>query len=497
MLTMIEISYLKHLYEVENMPLTAIAKKMGLNFRTVRKYANMYDFNINKPIMKKSSYPVLGEYIDIIDKWLTDDLKLPRKQRHTATRIYNRLKQEHNFTGCSRCVMEYVRKKKAELTKQATGYIPIDHPLGEAQMDWGEMMYYDLNGMQKTGYYLIISFPYSNAAYGQVFPGSNCECLMDGMKRIFHRIGGVPSIILTDNMNTIVSKIEADGTRKLTDSMLRFCLHYRFEFRFCNVCSGNEKGNTENKVGYTRRNMFVPIPVIDDLEQYNLELLDRFENDMNRAHYKKEKQIRELWEEDKTELLPLPETEFDAFTVYAARINSYGCVVLNTNSYSVSPELSGQNAMLKIYSDRILVYCDRRLICTHDRCYDKNRDIFDWKHYIGLLSHKVSGLEHARFYNQIPKMWQEHVKAVDKKERRSALQLLKEAVINEQVEKSIEAIRQSYEHGRTDTESVRQFYYSLVLENNTPQPCELKGVPLVNYQPDLNGYDELMGGNEI
>lgn len=492
---MIEISYLKHLYEVENKSLTAIAKTMGINFRTVKKYASMYDFNKNIDLGRKPTYPVLGAYISTIDEWLENDLKQPRKQRHTAVRVHRRLQEEHGFNGGERCVHEYVRKKKAALSKELIGYIPLEHNSGEAQMDWGEMQYINSQGMSKTGYYLVLSFPYSNAAYSQVFPCANSECLMEGMKRIFYHIGGVPSIILTDNMSTIVSKIEADGTRKLTESIIRFLLHHRFEFRFCNRCAGNEKGHTENKVGYTRRNFFVPVPTIEDLDEYNKQLLERSDMDMQRDHYKKQDQIAVLWEEEKAELLALPESEFDVFTVHVARINSYGCIVFETNSYSVAPELSGQQALLKIYSDKLDIYYDHRLICTHSRCYGNKQDIFDWKHYIGLLSNRVSALEHARFYNQIPKLWQEHVKNVGKKDRRTALLLLKEAVTADNIEVSSEAIRLSYEHGKTDTESIRQFYYSLSKGEEYLPPCELgNDIPLINYNPDLTYYDKLTRG---
>ncbi|MBN4051124.1 IS21 family transposase [bacterium AH-315-L21] len=200
---------------------------------------------------------------------LTDDLKSPRKQRHTAVRVYNRLVEEHGFTRGKRTVADYVSKKKKELSTAKEGYLPIAHPAGEAQLDFGEMMYRNENKKEKKGHYLTLSFPYSNAAYTQIFESENQECVIEGLKRIFEYIGGVPKLIVMDNMSSVVAKILTNGERKIAEGFQRFALHYRFNMRFCNVASGNEKGNIENKIGYHRRNMFVPIPKTDNLEKYN------------------------------------------------------------------------------------------------------------------------------------------------------------------------------------------------------------------------------------
>ena len=125
---------------------------------------------------------------------------------------------------------------------------------------------------------LTISFPYSNMAYTQVFPSQNQECLLTGMKHIFEYIGGVPARIKADNMTTAVAQVLEGTERILTDGFARFMLHYRFEADFCNPASGNEKGNVENKVGYSRRNFFVPVPVTD-FDAYNEQLFKLCEED--------------------------------------------------------------------------------------------------------------------------------------------------------------------------------------------------------------------------
>ena len=162
-----------------------------------------------------------------------------------------------------------------------------------------------------TGKYFVLSFPYSNAGYPQLHYGENLECLLESMDAIFRHIGGVPSEIWFDNTSTIVQKILRDGGRETTEKFNLFADHYGFRSIFCNPDSGNEKGNVENKVGYSRRNYMVPIPHFVCLEDYNKQLLKDFDEDLDREHYRKDAVLSELFEEDRKELLPLPRIPSD------------------------------------------------------------------------------------------------------------------------------------------------------------------------------------------
>lgn len=492
MLKMAQIEYIKHLYEIEGKSLSHIAKTMKINYRTVKKYATKENWMPNLKKRKESQYPVLGPYLQIIDMWLEDDLKRPRKQRHTATRIHQRLVDEHNFEGSRRTVSDYVSKKKKELCQRNKGYLPIEHIPGEAQLDFGEMTYLDHSNLEKKGHFLTLSFPYSNAAFTQIFEAQNQECIMEGLKRFFRYIKGVPKVIVMDNLKPVVARILKNGEREITEGFRRFALHYRFEMRFCNPLSGNEKGNVENKIGYHRRNWFVPIPRIDDLEAFNETLWEKAIKDMERSHYRKETSIKALWQEDKGKLLYLPEHTFDAFKVLAARVNGYGCIVLNENSYTVSPELAGEIVSLKIYYNKIEIYKEHEHLITYNRSYGKKEDIFDWKQYLSLLAKKPNALKHTKFYEQIPKIWREHLIQIKKSERKSALMLLKEIVNSNDLETGTSALELAILYGKTDTASIKQCYYNLTHETNNPAPCKLGvDVPILNYNPKLSLYDKL------
>ena len=162
------------------------------------------------------------EYIPYIDEWMESDRKLPRKQRHTAMRMYTRLAEEHGYTGCYSSVKRYVGKRK-RLAEE--GYLPLAQPAGAGQVDFGESIYYDANGSTCKGYALTVSFPYSNKGYTQFFPAQNQECLLTGLRRVFEHIGGVPARLKLDNLSAAVAQVLEDGERVLTDGFRRFMLH--------------------------------------------------------------------------------------------------------------------------------------------------------------------------------------------------------------------------------------------------------------------------------
>ena len=286
MLRMAQIQYIKDLFENEDLSLREISRRTNHSFNTVKKYAYQDDWGEGElPNLEPESYPVLGEFIPIIDEWLESDRKVPRKQRHTMWRMFCRLRDEHGFTGSYSSVKRYVRKKKFTMRAESSGYLPITHPQGWGQVDFGEVLYYGSDEQEHTGYALTISFPYSNKGYTQVFPSQNQECLLEGMKRIFEHIGGVPARLRFDNMTTAVAQVLKGTDRVLTDGFNRFMLHYRFQADFCNPASGNEKGNVENKVGYSRRNAFVPVPKITSFADFNEYLWEWCEKDAQRVHY--------------------------------------------------------------------------------------------------------------------------------------------------------------------------------------------------------------------
>ena len=493
MIEMAQKQYIKHLYENEEKSLREISRITGLSQQTVTKYAyqSKWDEN-NPPNCKAERYPVLGDYIKIIDEWLENDRREPRKQRHTISRIHKRLQKEYEFTVSYSSVKKYVRKKKFLMKTIADGYLPLEQPEAHAQVDFGDFKYYDSSGSDHEGHALIVSFPYANTGWMQVFPSENQECLLEGLKRIFYHIGGVPIRMRCDNMTTAVAHVLKGTERELTDGFARFMFQHRFAADFCNPNSGNEKGNVENKVGYTRRNMLVPVPVIDDFESFNKELLERCNADHDREHYRHGDTLEDLWEQEKKHLLTLPEFEYEVFRYESLTVGKTGFVTVNSNKYGLSPEFCGKIVQAKIYFDRIQFFYDHGLLKTYERSYRKNEEVSDWKQYLATLIQKPGAAEHTRFFGQMPKLWQEYLKTSKGKERKSALMLLMEIVQDGNEVLCDETLELAGECGRLDTDSIRQCYLMIAKPESHPQPLILSTAPpLLNYRPDLSVYDSL------
>jgi transposase len=494
---MAQINYIKDLYENEEVSLREIARRTNHSFQTVRKYAYQQDWSEdNLPDVEPQSYPVLGNYIPVVDAWLEADRKIPRKQRHTVWRIYTRLRDEEGFTGSYSSVKKYVRKKKFVMKMAAEGYLPLAQPEGYGQTDFGEFLYYDGQGQEQNGYALTISFPHSNKGYTQAFPSQNQECLLTGMQRIFEHVGGVPPPLRFDNMTTAVAQVLKGTERVLTDGFTRFMLHYRFQADFCNPSSGNEKGNVENKVGYSRRNAFVPVPTITSFDEFNKYLWDWCEQDAERPHYKHKTAIQDLWKEEKDSLLALPKYPFPIFRYAALTVNKYGFAVIDTNKYGLSPSLSGETVQAKIFFDHVEFYHDHQPVGRYPRSYGQNEELYDWTQYIGTLCKKPGAIEHTRFFHQMPQQWRQHLAQTQGRERKSALQLLNEIVSDGNAALCEDALALAGENGRTDADSIRQCYYMIAKKEYRPEPLKLlDSAPALNYNPNLSAYDGLTGGD--
>lgn len=227
MIRVAQVNTIKDLYENEELSLREIARRTKLSFQTVQKYAYMEDWSEEKlPDLQAAHYPNLKDFIPIIDDWMEADRKVPRKQRHTAMRIYHRLQEELGYRGSYSSVKRYVSKKKLMMKLVTEGCLPLAQPKGQGQVDFGEGLYYDGQGQEHKGWALTVSFPQSNKGYTQLYPAQNQECLLTGLQRIFEHIGGVPPRLKFDNLSpalagwTVQAKIFFDHVEFYHDHQL-------------------------------------------------------------------------------------------------------------------------------------------------------------------------------------------------------------------------------------------------------------------------------------
>ena len=453
MLSMAEKNCIRNLFFFKGMNKSEIARKTGTDRKTVRKVIN--EDNWNSELKKEETINCkkeskLAKYYHLINEWLTNDKKAKAKQRHTAKRIYVRLvglcKSEETVFPCSyRLVAEYVKMKKKEIFGDLGCKLPLIHIPGRAQADFGEAQFIE-NGTSFNGSYLNMSFPYSNAGYFQIFKGENLECFMEGMINIFNHIGGVPQDIWFDNASIMVTKILKDEKRCLTEAFIRFMNHFGFNAIFCNPAKGNEKGSVENKVGYHRRNMLVPIPEIDSLIKYNHELLSICDDDMNREHYRKEKSIKQLFKEDKEALFSLPTVSFEPVKYITVRTNSYAMFSLEEGKhlYSASPKFANTVVIAKVSANEVIVLDkDYKEITRHNRLYGKNKqESMNWIPYLSQLSKCPTALKYSGIHEMLPDPLKSYLDSRDRGKRAEILKVLEKLTIESSFENAVSSLNE-------------------------------------------------------
>lgn len=500
MLKMYQIKEIKRL-EALGESLNSISKKTGHCFNTVKNKCLMEDFNeVPKQIRIRKTPKKLDAVTEIIDGWLKEDMAMPRNQRHTAKRIFERLKTEHGelYEGGLRTVEKYVNSKKAELNlKKVDCFLKLDHKGGEAQADFGEALVSE-NGKIIKAHYFALSFPFSNAGFCIAFKGQNQECLLEALKRIFEHIGGVPIKIWFDNLSAAVTMVGKNRERKLVDQFERFALHYGFEHNFCNPGKGNEKGHVENKVGYDRRNFFVPQPEIRDFSELNGMLMELCEKDMDRPHYKWERKISELFAQERKQLKKLAKKPFEVCRYEKRVSNGNGYVSYETNTYSTSPENAQKEVMLKVGAETIVIYNRKyEQIAEHPRLYEKNKESVDWRPYLPLIIKRPKALKYTGFYNELPVEWKELFEKCDEDESKKLLETLQFMMVHGGMEYALKALLEAKSKGRIDRESILAIYYRLTDKTPVPADIELPDrVPQINLEwPKATVYDFLLEGS--
>ena len=504
MLAMDKVYFIRRLYYEQGMSIADIITETGHDRKTIVKYIDMTDFNLPEPEPSdpENMCPKLDDYKPIIDSWLIGDKEAPRKQRHTAKKVFRRLTKEVEGFDCSyRLVAQYVAFKKKQLhLDNKKGYLPLIHFPGESQTDFGAASFFE-NGMEYAGKYLVLSFPYSNAGFHQLLYGENAECFMEGLIAIFEYIGGVPSEIWFDNTSTVVTRILKDGQRELTDKFLRFSAHYGFTFKFMNPDSGNEKGNVESKVKYTRLNFLVPVPRFISLPDYNRQALIDANEDFDRGHYRHEdKTIKDLFGEDMNALLPLPVTRFDCARYETVPTDKWGRFTLDDgkHEYSASPECADGTVWLKITSDKVHVMdMDHKLITTHKRLYgDHAQSVMDWIPYLTEISRKPRSLFNTGIFFMMPESMQDYMKKCSSSDRSKVLKILAEQTKRTGFDSALNTVKQALAYQATDPDSLQNLYRRLYSDVPLLPPLPSQdGVPEIIQMPvDLSAYDAALKG---
>jgi transposase len=375
---------------VEGISRREAARRFGLARMTVHK---MLEFSVppgyrrQKPVHR----PKLEPYLGIIQQILRDDTQRPRKQRHTAKRIFERLRAEHGYAGGYTTVKDYVREQR--LVQQEM-FVPLSHPPGDAQVDFGEAEVI-VRGVPQTAHFFVLDLPHSDDGFVMAFPAETTEAFCEGHNQAFVYLGGVPRHILYDNTKIAVARILGDGSRQRTKTFTELQSHYLFTERFGRPGKGNDKGKVEGLVGYARRNFFVPVPRFNSYDELNARLLEQCQQRRERRLRGQQETIGERFERDRQALLLLPATLYEACEQQTTRVTSLSLVRYRGNDYSVPVAYGHRQVLVKGYVQEVVICCGSEVIARHTRSYEREDTVYDPLHYLPLLEHKSNALDQA------------------------------------------------------------------------------------------------------
>jgi len=375
---------------VEQVSKRQVMAEYGIHAKTLEKILSNPEppgYRMSKPRPK----PVIGPFLGRIEEILKQDRELPRKQRHTAKRIFDRLK-EKGYAGGYTQVKEAVRELRGRLKEV---YIPLSHRPGEAQMDFGYALVKEQGVLRKVAFF-VMSLPYSDAVYVQVFERICTEVFWEGHVRAFRFFDGVPNRISYDNERVMVAKVLLNHERKLTGGFLQLQSHYLFDEHFCNVRRGNEKGVVESMVRYVRSNFMVPVPEVRSLEELNRKLEEHCREELGRTLRGKGQTKGQLLEEERRHFIGLPTVPFAACRIRATTASSLSLVRFDRNDYSVPVRFAHYEVVVKGYIDRVEVCRGKECVANHPRLWTKQGVRFNPVHYLALLERKPGGFDYAR-----------------------------------------------------------------------------------------------------
>lgn len=380
----------RHAVLIEGISERAAAERFGINARTVSK---MLKFSVPPGYVrtKPPFRPKLDAFCGVIDAILAADKDRPKKQRHTAKRVFERLRDEHGFTGRITIVKDYVtgwRQRSQEM------FVPLVHPPGHAQVDFGEALGV-IGGVERKIHFMAMDLPHSDAIFVVAYPAETTEAFCDGHVRAFTFFDGVPQSILYDNTKIAVARILGDGKRQRTRVFSELQSHYLFTDRFGRPGKGNDKGKVEGLVGYARRNFMVPVPVFADFDALNTELLERCRKrlaDRLRGH---DGTIGERLAVDLDAFQkPLP-APYDACEKRPGSVSSLSLVRYRNNDYSVPTAYGHRKVLIRGYVHEVVIACGAEIIARHPRSYEREDFVFNPLHYLALLEQKINALDQA------------------------------------------------------------------------------------------------------
>lgn len=493
---------------VEDYAKIRIAKRDGMSIRAICRTHHHSHHTITKALenpqprpytrTEPTIAPVLGPFMPIIEQILLDDRSEPAKQRHKASKIYRRLRDEYGYKGGYDQVRRYVKKHRKQ---QRETFIPLVHDPGQRlEADFGHI-YVDFPWGRERTPVLLTTWSHSSFRFGTAFPSEKLECVLTGLVRAFEFFGCVARELWWDNPKTVVQEIFKGRKRQMNPRYVALASHYMFEPLFCMPAKANEKSHVENSVFDLQRDWATPVPKVQDYDELNDYLRQCCLKKLDHRVAGKTETVAERFEQDKAAALALPDYAFDPYVSSEAKVDKYQTIRFETNRYSVPRRWAFEMVMVKAYPFGIRIVASDRPIAYHKRCYGRHQQILEPLHYLAVLGRRPAALDHSDVFRswRLPACFAELRERLERREGPFAgarqyiriLQLLAEHPLK-RIQKAVELCMA---HSTINTQAItnkvhrlaeKQPYVELTEPNHTH--CYQIQVP----KPNLNKFDQYL-----
>jgi transposase len=497
--------HLRREYEFGLGTVKGVARKFGVHRRLVRQA-------LASALPPERGYrvrtrPALAPVASFVDAIIEADAKAPRKQRHTARRIHQRILAElPGHAVAESTVRNHVRERRRALGLEARQtFVPQSYAWGsEAQVDWYEA-WADLGGDRVRLQVFCMRGMASGAAFHRAYPRATQQAFLEAHEHAFAYFGGVFRILRYDNLASAVRKVLRGHRREETVRFVGFRSHWRFEARFCTPGAGHEKGGVEGENGYFRRNHWVPVPTAPDLDGLNELLLAACRADERRLIDGRDRRVGEALAIERDHLLPAAAETFDLAEVAFPVVNAGGCVTVRGNAYSV-PLRPGAKVQASLRAAHLEVWHEGRCVARHERCHGRRQQILDLDHYLDVLERKPGALAGSKPLEQWRRAgrWPAEYdlfwhRLNERQGRQDGTRAMVEVVLLGREfghDRLRTAVAVAVARGASDVGAVR--YLLTAPELRRPPAAALEVGPLARYDrppPTVAGYDRLLRGS--
>jgi len=358
-----------------------IARKLGRDRETIGRV-------LKEPTDKTYQRPERGSLVDPfgekIQQWIQEDIPV-------TVMLEKAKKDEQNpYRGGRSIFYQRVKQIRKDLrtTKQKATWRFEGLPGEYLQVDWGEKRQFPFIQIpQETRYCFVCRLKYSRWMYVEFCKDMRYETFIHCILRCFERLGGIPWVLVFDNMKTVTRGRNDDGTPIWNPRFLQFVAEMGFHPELCAPGAANQKGTVENGVKYVKRNFLSGRSFVDDrdLSMQLAEWLGERNGQQNQSHGCIPDEI--LAEERKA-FEPLVAESESYGILHLLRVNPESVIRFETNSYSVPEHLMGQTVTVRVLPRELRIYHDGELVAQHERCFQRKKRIRDLDHYEKSLSIK-------------------------------------------------------------------------------------------------------------